>query len=117
MKQITVTAMDPGGIVDSRAHAAQRMSNRILFRVLALLLPILRLFTYQVRSSADSARDLVALAVDPAFHLARGHFNGRQPQPPASIVENEQQCEAIWTACWEWVNMVESDTCVIKRLV
>lgn len=117
LKHITVTAMDPGGIVDSRAHVAQRMSVRILFRVLALLLPILRLFTSQVRSSTDSARDLVALVADPAFHSASGHFNGSTPQPPATVAKNEQQCEAIWTACWEWGNIIESDTCVVKQLV
>ncbi|KAJ6023964.1 hypothetical protein N7540_004761 [Penicillium herquei] len=117
LKEITVTAMDPGGMVDSRAHGVQRMSVRILFRVFAFLLPIVRLFTYQVRSSTDSARDLVALVADPAFHLTRGHFNGNKPQPPAAVAKDDQQCEAIWTACWEWGNMVESDTCVAKKLL
>ncbi|KAJ5087244.1 hypothetical protein N7456_010860 [Penicillium angulare] len=116
LKEITVTAMDPGGIVDSRAHFAQRMSVRILFRVFALLLPILRLFTRQVRSSADSARDLVALAASPAFHSVKGHFNGDRPQAPAVVVKDGQHCEAIWNACWEWSNMMESDTCVAKQL-
>ncbi|KAJ5734091.1 hypothetical protein N7493_002877 [Penicillium malachiteum] len=114
LEQITLTAMNPGGIVDSRAHIAQRVSIRILFRVFALLLPIFRLFTSQVRSSMDSAIDLVALVADPAFHSVRGHFNGSKPQPPATVAKNEQQCEAIWSACWEWGNMIESDTCVVK---
>ncbi|KAJ5707926.1 hypothetical protein N7488_007727 [Penicillium malachiteum] len=114
LEQITVTAMDPGGIVDSRAHIAQRVSIRFLFRVFAFLLPVLRLFTNQVRSSMDSAIDLVALVADPAFRSVRGHFNGTKLQPPATVAKNEQQCEAIWSACWEWGNMIESDTCGVK---
>ncbi|OQD62843.1 hypothetical protein PENPOL_c011G07377 [Penicillium polonicum] len=112
--KITVTAMDPGGLVNSRAHVAQRSVIRILFRLFALLLPVIKLFTYKLRSNSDSARDVLALALAPEYASVRGHFNGRKPQPPARISEDEAKCEAIWEACWNWVDMTEGETCVPK---
>ncbi|KAJ9482506.1 hypothetical protein VN97_g10922 [Penicillium thymicola] len=112
--QITVTAMDPGGLVNSRAHVAQRSVIRIFFRLFALLLPVIRLFTYRLRSNSDSARDVLALALAPEYASVRGHFNGRKPQPPARVSEDEVKCEAIWQASWDWVGMTEGETCVPK---
>ncbi|KAF7521102.1 hypothetical protein PCG10_008506 [Penicillium crustosum] len=112
--KITVTAMDPGGLVGSRAHVAQRSVIRIFFRLFALLLPVIKLFTYRLRSNSDSARDVLALALAPEYASVRGHFNGRKPQPPARVSEDEAKCEAIWEACWNWVGMTEGETCVPK---
>jgi WW domain-containing oxidoreductase len=104
--------MDPGGLVDSRAHTVQRTINQILFRLLATLLPIIKLFTYKLRSNADSARDVLALALDPEYTSVRGYFDGRKAQPPARASEDEVQREAIWEACWEWAGMKADETCV-----
>lgn len=106
--------MDPGGLVNSRAHVAQRSINRIIFGLLALLLPIIKLFTYRLRSNSDSARDVLALALAPEYASVRGHFNGRKPQPPARVSEDEAKCEAMWEACWNWVDMKAGETCVPK---
>lgn len=106
--------MDPGGLVNSRAHVAQRSVIRIFFRLFALLLPVIRLFTYRLRSNSDSARDVLALALAPEYASVRGHFNGRKPQPPARVSEDEVKCEAIWQASWNWVGMTEGETCVPK---
>ncbi|KGO39453.1 Short-chain dehydrogenase/reductase SDR [Penicillium expansum] len=114
LSKITVTAMDPGGLVNSRAHVAQRSINRIIFGLLALLLPIIKLFTYRLRSNSDSARDVLALALAPEYASVRGHFNGRKPQPPARVSEDEAKCEAMWEACWNWVDMKAGETCVPK---
>ncbi|EKV09093.1 Short-chain dehydrogenase/reductase SDR [Penicillium digitatum] len=116
LSKITVTAMDPGGLVNSRAHLAQRSTTRVLFRLLALLLPVLKLFTYRLRSNLDSARDVLALALAPEYASLRGYFNGRNPQPPARVTEDEAKREAMWEACWNWVDVKEGETCVPKRL-
>ncbi|KAJ5513395.1 hypothetical protein N7463_002947 [Penicillium fimorum] len=111
---ITVTAMDPGGLVDSRAHVAQRPAIRVMFRLLALLLPLVKLFTNNIRSSSDSAQDVLALALAPEYTSMSGHFNGRKPQPPARVSNDEGKCEALWQACWNWVAIKDSETCVPK---
>ncbi|KAJ5131286.1 uncharacterized protein N7515_007325 [Penicillium bovifimosum] len=114
LSKITVTAMDPGGMVDSRAHEVQLPSTRVVFKLLSLLLPVIKLFTYSLRSNADSARDILALALAPGFASVRGHFNGREPQAPALASENVAKREVIWKACWEWVGIEEDETCVPK---
>ncbi|KAJ5961370.1 Short-chain dehydrogenase/reductase SDR [Penicillium vulpinum] len=113
-RKVTVTAMDPGGLVNSRAHIVQRPITRILFGLLSLLLPVIKLFTYKLRSNSESARDVLALALDPEYESVRGHFNGRMPEPPARISKDEAKCEALWEACWNWVDMEEGETCVPK---
>ncbi|KAJ5767384.1 uncharacterized protein N7511_005000 [Penicillium nucicola] len=115
LNRITVTAMDPGGLVDSRAHTSQRGIVRIAFKLFAISLPIINIFSYKLRSNADSARDLVALAIDPKYSLVRGHFDGQTPNAAARISENEEKREAIWNACWDWTGMNEDETCVPKR--
>jgi hypothetical protein len=107
--------MDPGGLVDSRAHTSQRALVRIAFKLLAILLPVINIFTYSLRSNADSARDLIALAIDPKYFSVRGHFNGQTPSVAAHISEDENKREAIWDACWEWTGMNEDETCVPRR--
>lgn len=106
--------MDPGGLVDSRAHAAQKSFTRVLFRLLAFSLPVTRLFTHKLRSNSDSARDVLALALAPEYASARGHFNGTKSQLPARVSEDAGKCEAIWQACWSWVGMKEDETCISK---
>ncbi|KAJ5285057.1 hypothetical protein N7524_000363 [Penicillium chrysogenum] len=112
--KITVTAMDPGGLVDSRAHDAQRSSTRVLFKLLAFSLPVTRLFTNRLRSNSDSARDILVLALASEYASVRGHFNGTKPQLPARVSEDAGRCEAMWEACWKWVDMKEDETCISK---
>lgn len=100
--------------MNSRAHVAQRSVIRIFFRLFAFLLPVINLFTYRLRSNSDSARDVLALALAPEHASVRGYFNGRKPQPPARVSEDEAKCEAIWEACWNWVGMTEDEACVPK---
>ncbi|KAJ5569455.1 uncharacterized protein N7459_008885 [Penicillium hispanicum] len=114
-KNITVTAMDPGGLVDSRAHTAQRAINQFLFKVFAFLLPVISIFTNRLRSNADSARDVVALALDPDFESKRGYFDGRKPITLAHAADVAKR-ESLWTRCWEWTKLKEDETCVPKEL-
>jgi len=107
--------MDPGGLVDSRAHTAQRTINRILFRLFAILLPIIKLFTYKLRSNEDSARDVLLLALYPEYTSVRGYFNGRKAQPPARVSEDELKREDLWKSCWKWVDMKDDETCVSQQ--
>lgn len=116
LNNITVTAMDPGGLVDSRAHTAQRAINRFLFKVFALLLPLISIFTNRLRSNVDSARDVVSLATDPKYQAKRGYFDGTTPTTLARATEDQAKRESLWAACWKWANLNEHETCVPKQL-
>ncbi|OQD79890.1 hypothetical protein PENANT_c042G07319 [Penicillium antarcticum] len=97
----------PRFLVDSRAHTSQRKIIQIAFKLFAISLPIINIFSYRLRSNKDSARDLIALAVDPKYSSVRGHFDGRMPNAAARISEDEEKREALWNACWEWTGMNE----------
>ncbi|KAA8641960.1 uncharacterized protein ATNIH1004_010899 [Aspergillus tanneri] len=110
--KITVTAMDPGAILDSRAHNEQRTINRFMFGIMNRLFPLLKFFSSRFRSTADSARDLVALAMDSKYHGVRGYFDGQKAICSASASRDKVRMKALWMACWEWANVEEEETCV-----
>ncbi|KAK4233076.1 hypothetical protein C8A03DRAFT_39242 [Achaetomium macrosporum] len=83
LSSITVTCMDPGGLVSSRAHSEQRAGVRRLMAVVDAMMPLLRHFTTAVRTTEDAGRDLVALSVEPEFRGKRGYFVGRSAEIPA----------------------------------
>ncbi|KAH7129467.1 hypothetical protein B0J13DRAFT_138632 [Dactylonectria estremocensis] len=110
---ITVTAMDPGGLVDSRAHTAQKPAIRILMSIANAALPLLRPFTSEVRRSADSAKDLVELSVGDGFRDARGYYVGLKKTEPARVVGDEDKVRALWKACWGWASLTRDETVLV----
>jgi hypothetical protein len=76
LNNITVTAMDPGGLVDSRAHKEQRLLAKTIFSVLKLLLPVMKYVTSDLRSSSEAGRDLLELSIGPNFAGRRGYLLG-----------------------------------------
>ena len=110
--------MDPGAVVDSRAHQIhRRFINRLVFAMMKLLQPILALFTDQFRTNVESARDLTALSTDPKYESVRGYFDGQRAIAPAAIVTDTEVPEALWSACWDWTNMEEFETCLPKHML
>jgi hypothetical protein len=109
--------MDPGALANSRAHKIhRRFINKLVFTMMKLLLPVLRMFTYSFRSNVDSAKDLTALAVDPQYQSVRGYFDGQKPITPAAITQDQEKINAVWENCWDWTDMQERETCVSKHL-
>ncbi|KAH7123008.1 hypothetical protein EDB81DRAFT_225608 [Dactylonectria macrodidyma] len=111
---ITVTAMDPGGLVDSRAHAAQKPALRIVMAIANAILPLLRPFTSEMRRSADSARDLAELSVGDGYRDARGYYVGMKKTEPARVVRDEDKARALWEACWGWVGLTRDETALVN---
>ncbi|KAK7423860.1 hypothetical protein QQZ08_008904 [Neonectria magnoliae] len=85
---ICVTAMGPGGLVDSRAHVHQKPAVRVMFTVITALLPLLRRFTTEVRRSVDSAQDLVELSVGDKFKGVRGYHVGLKATEAALVCKD-----------------------------
>ncbi|KAF5677363.1 short-chain alcohol dehydrogenases/reductase [Fusarium heterosporum] len=107
---ITATAMDPGGMVDSRAHKIQKPLIRIAFGILALLLPILKYFTDTLRPAALSGRELVELAVSDKYKGVRGYFMGLRPEEEDVTCKDDKKRDAVWKACWDWAGLTKEDT-------
>ncbi|KAJ5642004.1 hypothetical protein N7490_006004 [Penicillium lividum] len=115
---ITALAMDPGAVVDSRAHEIhRRFINKLIFAMMKFLHPVLTLFTNCVRTNAESGRDLAALAADPKYQLVRGYFDGQRATAPAAVVTETDIPEALWSACWDWTNMEDRETCLPKHML
>lgn len=107
---ITATAIDPGGIVDSRAHVHQKPLARFLFFLINTLMPLLRHVTTDVRRAADSARDLATLSVGADFEGARGYFVGTRAELAAAVSDDAEQCRRLWDACWRWAGLTPGET-------
>ncbi|GKU04599.1 ww oxidoreductase [Fusarium langsethiae] len=107
---IAATAMDPGGMVDSRAHKIQTPLIRFAFGLIVLLLPILKYFTDELRSSAQSGQELVELAVGDKYQGAKGYFMGARWEKEDAICMDADKRDVLWKACWEWAGVKKEET-------
>ncbi|CAF3453454.1 unnamed protein product [Fusarium graminearum] len=107
---ITATAMDPGGVVDSRAHKIQKPIIRFAFSLIVLLLPITKYFTDELRSSAQSGRELVELAVGDKYQGEKGYFMGARREKEDAICMDAEKRDVLWKACWEWAGIKKKET-------
>jgi WW domain-containing oxidoreductase len=112
LASITVTGMDPSGLIDSRAHMEQRLSVRILFVVVRIFMPILKYLLKDICRSSDAAKDLVDLAVGEAFEGHRGYYLRSTPARATKLSEDEAKQAMLWNAAWRWTKMKEGSTCL-----
>ncbi|KAI9150375.1 Short-chain dehydrogenase iccH [Paramyrothecium foliicola] len=110
LSTITVVAVDPGGLIDSRAHSEQRPVVRTAFTVISRLMPVLKHLTTAVRTSDDSGTELVQLSVGVDHASKRGYFVGLQPASPAKLSQDQELQERLWRVCWKWTGMEEGET-------
>ncbi|KAL4794083.1 hypothetical protein BDV19DRAFT_390593 [Aspergillus venezuelensis] len=110
LSSITVTAMDPGGLVQSRAQVEQKGSVQRIMAVVGFLMPVLRHFTSALRTNKDSGRDLVAVSLDPIFAGKRGYYIGQKEDAPAQISHDTEIQKRLWDACWRWAGLTADET-------
>ncbi|KAF5687540.1 short-chain alcohol dehydrogenases/reductase [Fusarium denticulatum] len=110
---ITAIAMDPGGMVDSRAHRIQTPFMRFAFSIVLISLPILRHFTDTMRPAAQSGRELVELSVGEKFVGAKGYFMGARREEEDIACKDVHKRELLWNACWKWAGMMEEETVLL----
>ncbi|KAL4978827.1 hypothetical protein BDW66DRAFT_164129 [Aspergillus desertorum] len=110
LSKITVTAMDPGGLVESRAQAGQKASVQRLFAVLRFLMPVPKHITTTFRTNKDAGRDLVAVSLDPTFHGKRGYYVGQEQEAAAQVTRNAEVQKSLWEACWKWAGLAAKET-------
>ncbi|KAG4276124.1 hypothetical protein FPRO04_07848 [Fusarium proliferatum] len=110
---ITVIAMDPGGMVDSRAHRIQTPFMRLAFSLVLISLPVLRHFTDTMRPAAQSGRELVELSVGERFKGTKGYFMGARREEEDIACKDVHRRELLWNACWKWAGMREEETVLL----
>ena len=108
--------MDPGGLIDSRAHTEQDTYVRVIFSVLNAMMPLLKRMTKEVRRSADSAADLLAMTIAAEFKGCRGYYVGLTPSEPSKASLNTQHQQALWKASWSWSGIRDGDTVLRNNL-
>ncbi|KAJ5092542.1 short chain dehydrogenase/reductase SDR [Penicillium alfredii] len=110
LSNVTVTAMDPGGLPASRAQAEQKKSTKRIMSTINFLMPVLKHVTTAFRTTEDAGRELATVSVDPAFHGKRGYFVGQKEDAPAAISNDVKMQERLWAACWRWSGMKPEET-------
>ncbi|EWG53681.1 hypothetical protein FVEG_12061 [Fusarium verticillioides 7600] len=110
---ITAIAMDPGGMVDSRAHRIQTPFMRFAFSLVLISLPILRYLTDTMRTAAQSGRELVELSVGERFKGTKGYFMGARREEEDIACKDVHKRELLWNACWKWAGMKEEETVLL----
>ncbi|KAK3291038.1 uncharacterized protein B0H64DRAFT_50998 [Chaetomium fimeti] len=110
LSSITVTCMDPGGLVGSRAHSEQKAGIRWAFGVINVMMPLFRHLNSAVRTTADAGQDLVALSVGPEFKDKRGYFVGQKEGVSAEVSRNPEIQKKLWDACWAWTGLSGDET-------
>ncbi|RDW92703.1 uncharacterized protein DSM5745_00025 [Aspergillus mulundensis] len=110
LSNIRVTAIDPGGLVESRAQSEQKATVQRLFAVVKFLMPVLKHLTTALRTNKDSGRDLVALSLDPGFQGKRGYFVGQKRDTAAKVAGDVEVQRRLWEACWRWAGLSQDET-------
>ncbi|KAJ0418701.1 hypothetical protein BJY00DRAFT_175307 [Aspergillus carlsbadensis] len=110
LSNITVTAVDPGGLPDSRGQVQQKRAVRIVMAAMNVLLPVLRYVMTDFRSSKESGRDLVAVSVGPEFQAKRGYYVGVNKGEGAQVSHDKQVQRRLWDACWGWAGLSPDET-------
>ncbi|KAI1313944.1 hypothetical protein F5Y03DRAFT_335597 [Xylaria venustula] len=117
--KITVIAIDPGVLVDSRAFTTNTPSSIINMQrfLLRPFQPVCKLLGIkEFRTSAQAAADVVALATNKAQPDARGYFTllDKDETAPQSLDSEIQQ--RIWVQSAIWASITKENTVLSVQL-
>ncbi|KAJ5762832.1 hypothetical protein N7533_001513 [Penicillium manginii] len=110
LSQITVIAMDPGGLPSSRAQAGQKKSTRAIMGTINFLMPVLKYCTTVFRTTEDAGRDLATVSADPVFRGKRGYYVGLKTDSAAPISQDPDMQKKLWECCWRWAGLTSAET-------
>ncbi|KAF2465119.1 NAD(P)-binding protein [Lindgomyces ingoldianus] len=120
LKGLFALAVDPGGLLDSRAFSGPdvpRMWSTQVY-IANLLQPLLKLLNPAFRRSADAARDVIDLAVGPQYAGKDGYFIMRKKADSSDAsknsvsnrYKNEDMQGILWKKSLEWAGINQKDT-------
>ncbi|KAF5026708.1 hypothetical protein F66182_1197 [Fusarium sp. NRRL 66182] len=111
---IKVTAVDPGGLVDSRANEQQKLYVRFVFGIIYRLLPLINLFTKAVRSAASAGRDLAIVAVSDSWQGREGYYEIMSRAEEDAVSRDVEKRDVLWKACWEWTGLRKEEVALVN---
>ncbi|RYP81148.1 hypothetical protein DL770_005973 [Monosporascus sp. CRB-9-2] len=111
-KNITVVAINPGGIGDSRCFRSNTPSSiRLQSLIIKWLIPVInRLFDPTFRSAAEAGVDLIDLAVDKAHPGERGYFTLLKKDKSDPLTLDEATQKKVWKKSAEWAKITKANT-------
>ncbi|KAI0009267.1 putative short-chain dehydrogenase [Xylariaceae sp. FL0662B] len=112
-KDITVVAINPGGLGDSRCFTTNTSLSVKLAQKFVLkpfMSVIHRLADPTFRSSAEAAVDVIELAVDKAHRGERGYFTLLQKDSSDPVTMDEGVQQRVWQKSLEWAKITKDNT-------
>ncbi|KAI2631120.1 putative short-chain dehydrogenase [Xylaria nigripes] len=112
-KNITVVAMNPGGLGDSRCfrtntHVSVQLAARLILKP---LMPVINRFVdHTFRSSAEAGADMIKLAVNSAHPGERGYFTMLNKDESDPLTMDEEAQERVWKKSAEWAGITKDNT-------
>jgi NAD(P)-dependent dehydrogenase (short-subunit alcohol dehydrogenase family) len=112
---ITVIAVNPGNLSDSRALRSNtptslRIMSQIIIKPLS---PLLRVMVDPtMRTAKDAGVDVIDLAVGTECLHAEGYFTMRKKDESSAESRDERKQEALWKKTLEWTGIRKEDTVV-----
>ena len=109
---IRALAVDPGGLLDSRAFAQPDVPFLwwIGITIFSFLQPLIKYVAPQFNSTAGAARDVVDLAVADEFAGKEGHYLMRKAEDSSPDSHNEVVQGKLFAKSVEWCGIKQGDT-------
>lgn len=112
LSKIRVLAVDPGGLLDSRAFSQTDVPLLwwVIIGIAGFLQPLIKRFLPNMNTSAGAARDVVDLAVSDEFAGREGHFFLRDENDSSPASHDEEVQRRLFAKSVEWCGIRQEDT-------
>jgi hypothetical protein len=110
-KNVTVVALDAGGIPDSRAmsEGVPRMWSVLMKYVLNPLQPVLK-YGLPLRKSGEAGRDLARLSLGKVYPGVSGYYTMMKTDKSSPESYDEDKWRLLWSKSVEWSGIKPTDT-------
>ncbi|KAI0891975.1 hypothetical protein F4806DRAFT_500555 [Annulohypoxylon nitens] len=112
-KNISVVAINPGGLGDSRCFTSNTPLSVQLTQTFIHkpFIPIIRrLADPTFRSSAEAASDVVKLAVDEKYQREQGYFTLLEKDDSDPLTMDEHVQQRVWQKSLQWAKITKDNT-------
>ncbi|KAF1972327.1 hypothetical protein BU23DRAFT_580942 [Bimuria novae-zelandiae CBS 107.79] len=112
LANIRTLAVDPGGLLDSRAFAQSDMpfTWKISVAIAYFIQPLLKRFKPRMNTSAGAAKDVVDMAVAEEFAGKEGHFVMRDQEESSPDSLDERMQGRLFAKSVEWCKIKQENT-------